>query len=38
MKEDLYGGEWDGVKKMDCLVELILIGGGFCGIEENPYP
>jgi len=38
MKGDLYAGEWDGVKKMNCLVELIATGKGFCGIQGNPYP
>ncbi len=38
MKGDLYAGEWDGVKKMNCRVELIPAGKGFCGIEGNPYP
>ena len=38
MKGDLYSGEWDGVKKMDCQVELIATGKGFCGIQGNPYP
>jgi cob(I)alamin adenosyltransferase len=38
MKGDLYAGEWDGVKKMGCPVELIPTGKGFCGIEGNPYP
>jgi cob(I)alamin adenosyltransferase len=38
MKGDLYAGEWDGVKKMDCRVELIPTGKGFCGIGGNPYP
>jgi cob(I)alamin adenosyltransferase len=38
MKGDLYSGEWDGVKKMDCMVELIATGKGFCGIQGNPYP
>ena len=37
MKGDLYAGEWDGVKKMDCQVELIPTGKGFCGIQGNPY-
>ncbi len=32
MKGDLYSGEWDGVKKMDCSIELIPTGKGFCGI------
>ena len=38
MKGDLYAGEWDGVKKMGCPVELIPTGKGFCGIQGNPYP
>jgi cob(I)alamin adenosyltransferase len=38
MKGDLYSGEWDGVKKMSCEVELIATGKGFCGIQGNPYP
>jgi cob(I)alamin adenosyltransferase len=38
MKGDLYAGEWDGVKKMQCPVELIVTGKGFCGIQGNPYP
>ncbi len=38
MKGDLYAGEWDGVKKMNCQVELIPTGKGFCGIQGNPYP
>ena len=38
MKGDLYAGEWDGVKKMGCDVELIPTGKGFCGIQGNPYP
>ena len=38
MKGDLYAGEWDGVKKMGCSVELIPTGKGFCGIQGNPYP
>lgn len=37
MKGDLYTGEWDGVKKLDCDVELIPTGMGFCGIQGNPY-
>lgn len=37
MKGDLYAGEWDGVKKMNCQVELIPTGKGFCGIQGNPY-
>jgi len=38
MKGDMYAGEWDGVKKMSCRVELIPTGKGFCGIRGNPYP
>lgn len=38
MKGDLYSGEWDGVKKMGCSVELTATGKGFCGIQGNPYP
>ncbi|MFQ5964020.1 MAG: cob(I)yrinic acid a,c-diamide adenosyltransferase [Candidatus Scalinduaceae bacterium] len=38
MKGDLYAGEWDGIKKMKCEVELIPTGKGFCGIQGNPYP
>jgi cob(I)alamin adenosyltransferase len=38
MKGDLYSGEWDGVRKMNCPIELIVTGKGFCGIQGNPYP
>jgi cob(I)alamin adenosyltransferase len=38
MKGDLYAGEWEGVKRLNCQVELIPTGKGFCGIEGNPYP
>jgi cob(I)alamin adenosyltransferase len=38
MKGDIYAGEWDGVKKLDCEIELIATGKGFCGIQGNPYP
>lgn len=38
MKGDLYAGEWDGVKKMSCDIELFATGKGFCGIQGNPYP
>jgi len=37
MKGDIYAGEWDGIKKLSCDVELISTGMGFCGIEGNPY-
>lgn len=38
MKGDLYAGEWDGVKRMGCDIELVATGKGFCGILGNPYP
>lgn len=38
MKGDIYAGEWDGIKKMDCPIELTATGKGFCGIQGNPYP
>ncbi|MCK8601679.1 cob(I)yrinic acid a,c-diamide adenosyltransferase [Desulfoferrobacter suflitae] len=38
MKGDLYTGEWDGIRRLACEVELIPAGMGFCGIEGNPYP
>ncbi|HUL30798.1 MAG TPA: cob(I)yrinic acid a,c-diamide adenosyltransferase [Thermodesulfobacteriota bacterium] len=38
MKGDIYAGEWDGIKKMNCQVELLSTGKGFCGIQGNPYP
>jgi cob(I)alamin adenosyltransferase len=38
MKGDIYAGEWDGIKKMNCQIELIPTGKGFCGIQGNPYP
>ncbi|KAF0221752.1 MAG: cob(I)alamin [Geobacteraceae bacterium] len=38
MKGDLYAGEWDGIKEMNCDIELHATGKGFCGIQGNPYP
>lgn len=38
MKGDIYSGEWDGIKRMNCPIELIPTGKGFCGIQGNPYP
>lgn len=38
MKGDLYAGEWDGIKKLACAIELHATGKGFCGIRGNPYP
>jgi cob(I)alamin adenosyltransferase len=38
MKGDLFTGEWETVKKMDCDVEIVAGGMGFCGIQGNPYP
>jgi len=37
MKGDIFTGEWEAVKKMDCDVELVATGMGFCGIQGNPY-
>jgi cob(I)alamin adenosyltransferase len=37
MKGDIYTGEWDGIRKLDCDVELIPSGMGFCGIQGNPF-
>jgi cob(I)alamin adenosyltransferase len=37
MKGDIFTGEWEAVKKMDCDVELVAAGMGFCGIQGNPY-
>lgn len=38
MKGDLYSGEWDGVKLLNCDIELVATGKGFCGLQGNPYP
>src|SRR6185369_15132526 len=38
MKGDIYAGEWDGIKRMNCAIELHVTGKGFCGIQGNPYP
>jgi len=38
MKGDLYSGEWDSVKRLDGLVELISTGKGFCCIEGSQVP
>jgi cob(I)alamin adenosyltransferase len=38
MKGDLYSGEWDGIRSMNCAIELFATGKGFCGIRGNPYP
>jgi len=37
MKGDIFTGEWESVKKMDCDVEIVPAGMGFCGIQGNPY-
>jgi cob(I)alamin adenosyltransferase len=37
MKGDLYAGEWDGINQMNCDIELVTTGKGFCGIQGNPY-
>jgi cob(I)alamin adenosyltransferase len=38
MKGDIYAGEWDAIKNMECAIELHATGKGFCGIQGNPYP
>jgi cob(I)alamin adenosyltransferase len=38
MKGDIFAGEWEGIKKMNCNIEIISTGKGFCGIHGNPYP
>ena len=38
MKGDIFTGEWEAVNKMNCEVEIIPTGMGFCGIQGNPYP
>ncbi len=38
MKGDRYSGEWDGIRRMNCDIELHATGKGFCGIQGNPYP
>ena len=38
MKGDIFAGEWEGIKKLDCDIELHATGKGFCGIQGNPYP
>jgi len=38
MKGDIFAGEWEGIKKLDCNIELHATGKGFCGIQGNPYP
>ncbi|MGC9195517.1 MAG: cob(I)yrinic acid a,c-diamide adenosyltransferase [Syntrophobacteraceae bacterium] len=38
MKGDIFTGEWEAVKKLDCAVEIVSTGMGFCGIQGNPYP
>jgi cob(I)alamin adenosyltransferase len=37
MKGDIFTGEWEAVKKLDCDVEIVPTGMGFCGIQGNPY-
>ena len=38
MKGDIYAGEWDGIKKMNCQVELIPTGKGSAVFKEIPIP
>ena len=37
MKGDIFTGEWEAVKKLDCDVEIVATGMGFCGIQGNPF-
>ncbi len=37
MKGDIFTGEWEAVNKIDCDVEIVPTGMGFCGIQGNPY-
>jgi cob(I)alamin adenosyltransferase len=37
MKGDLFTGEWEGIPGLECDVELIPAGMGFCGIQGNPF-
>ncbi len=37
MKGDIFTGEWEGIPKLECDVELIPAGMGFCGIQGNPF-
>ncbi len=37
MKGDIFTGEWEAVKKIDCDVEIVPTGMGFCGIQGNPF-
>ena len=37
MKGDIFTGEWEAVKKLDCDVEIVPTGMGFCGIQGNPF-
>ncbi len=37
MKGDIFTGEWEGIPRLDCDVELIPAGMGFCGIQGNPF-
>ena len=38
MKGDIYAGEWDGLKKMNCPVELISTWKGSAAFKEIPIP
>jgi cob(I)alamin adenosyltransferase len=37
MKGDIHAGEWEGIKKMACDVDLIAKGKGYYGIRGDPY-
>jgi cob(I)alamin adenosyltransferase len=38
MKGDMYAGEIDGLKRLAPNIEFNMMGKGFCGIQNNPYP
>ncbi|UCF92394.1 MAG: cob(I)yrinic acid a,c-diamide adenosyltransferase [Desulfobacterales bacterium] len=38
MKGDIFAGEWKGIQRMNCRVELIPTGIGFCGIPGDSHP
>ncbi|MGO9374571.1 MAG: cob(I)yrinic acid a,c-diamide adenosyltransferase [Syntrophobacteraceae bacterium] len=37
MKGDIFTGELEALQKLDCDVEIVPTGMGFCGIQGNPY-
>ncbi len=38
LKGNLYSGEWDGIKKMDCAIEILVTGKGYFGIGGDRHP